>query len=95
MVYRLLLTGLVTGGICLTSFYNFLLFHSVVEVFSILVAFGVFVISWNTRRYITYSGKILAKTLYLKGFQAIFSLCSLRKNIFKIIKMAHIITKRA
>ncbi|AZH26926.1 PAS domain S-box protein [Haloplanus aerogenes] len=28
---------------------NFLLFHSIVEIFSILVAFGVFIITWNAR----------------------------------------------
>ena len=32
--------------------YNYLLFHSTVELFSIVVAVGMFLIAWNTRRYI-------------------------------------------
>lgn len=35
----------------LTSLHSYLLFHSLVEMFSILVAFGVFVIVWNSRRF--------------------------------------------
>ncbi len=33
-----------------TSRYNYLLFHSLAEIFSILIAFGIFVIAWNCRR---------------------------------------------
>jgi Membrane-associated sensor domain len=36
-------------GLCIASLYSFLLFHSLAEFFSILVAFSVFVIAWNTR----------------------------------------------
>jgi signal transduction histidine kinase len=32
-----------------TSIYNYLLFHSVAELFSIVVAYGIFIISWNCR----------------------------------------------
>lgn len=35
----------------LTSFYSFLLFHIIVEFFSVLVAGGIFVIAWNSRRF--------------------------------------------
>ena len=34
----------------LISIYNFLLFHSLVEIFSIVVAFGIFVLAWNARK---------------------------------------------
>ena len=34
-----------------SSFYSFTLFHTVIELFTILVGFGVFVIAWNTRRF--------------------------------------------
>jgi PAS domain S-box-containing protein len=40
------------AGICALSAYSFLLFHSVVELFSIAVAFGTFFVAWNTRRLI-------------------------------------------
>jgi PAS domain S-box-containing protein len=33
----------------LTSRYNYLLFHSLVEIFSVVVAFGIFIIAWNSR----------------------------------------------
>jgi hypothetical protein len=33
-----------------SSRYNYLLFHSLAEIFSILIAFGIFVIAWNCRR---------------------------------------------
>ncbi|MFX1572119.1 MAG: MASE3 domain-containing protein [Promethearchaeota archaeon] len=36
--------------IYLTNFYSFLLFHTIAELFSIVIAFGIFVIGWNTRK---------------------------------------------
>jgi len=36
----------------LTSYYNYLLFHTLAEVFSIIIAGGIFVIGWNSRKYI-------------------------------------------
>jgi signal transduction histidine kinase len=33
----------------MVSFYNYLLFHSIAEVFSIVVACGIFIITWNSR----------------------------------------------
>ena len=41
---------LVFSGLYLSSLYNYLLFHSIAEVFSIVVALGIFVIAWNSRR---------------------------------------------
>jgi PAS domain S-box-containing protein len=32
------------------SRYNYLLFHSIAEIFSVLVAFSIFIIAWNARR---------------------------------------------
>ena len=37
-------------GIYLTSLYNYLLFHSLAEGFSIVIASGIFMIAWNARR---------------------------------------------
>jgi len=36
-------------GLYLTSLYSFLLFHIVAEFFSVIIAFSLFVIAWNTR----------------------------------------------
>ncbi len=41
---------LILFGIYLTSFYNFLLFHSLAELFSIVIAFGIFIVAWHSRR---------------------------------------------
>lgn len=38
-------------GLYLTSLHSYLLFHSLVEMFSIVVAFGVFAVVWNSRRF--------------------------------------------
>jgi signal transduction histidine kinase len=42
--------GTVLLGLYASSLYNFLLFHSLVEIFSVIVSFVIFVLAWNTRR---------------------------------------------
>jgi signal transduction histidine kinase len=37
-------------GLYASSLYSYVLFHSLVELFSVLVAFMIFVLAWNTRR---------------------------------------------
>ena len=39
-------------GLYLTSIYNYLLFHSLAEIFSIVIACGIFIIAWNSRRFL-------------------------------------------
>jgi signal transduction histidine kinase len=39
-------------GLYLSSLYNFLLFHSLAETFSIVVACGIFIFAWHARRYL-------------------------------------------
>ena len=46
----ILLGILVLFGLYSTSLYSYLLFHSLVEIFSIVVAFSIFIIAWNSRR---------------------------------------------
>jgi PAS domain S-box-containing protein len=43
--------ALVLVGLYLSSLYSYLLFHSIAEVFSIVVACGIFIIAWNSRRF--------------------------------------------
>ncbi|WP_306532975.1 MASE3 domain-containing protein [Geobacter sp.] len=45
-------TGML-AGLWVTSRLNFLLFHALVEMFSVLVSGGIFVIAWNSRRFPT------------------------------------------
>ncbi len=40
---------LVLIGLYITSLYSFLLFHSLAEIFSIVVASGIFMLAWNSR----------------------------------------------
>ncbi len=47
---KTLLVGVpILAGLYLTSLYDFLLFHSLAEIFSVVVAMGIFMIFWNTR----------------------------------------------
>jgi hypothetical protein len=39
-------------GLYFTAGVNYLLFHSVAEIFSVVVAFSIFVIAWNSKKYI-------------------------------------------
>ena len=39
--------------IYLTSFVSYSLFHSIIEIFTIIVAFGIFIVAWNARNFFT------------------------------------------
>ena len=43
--------ALLLVGLYLASRYNYLLFHSFAEMFSIIVAMGIFFLAWNARRF--------------------------------------------
>jgi hypothetical protein len=43
---------LILFGLYLTSLYSYLLFHSTAEIFSIVVACSVFMVAWNSRRFL-------------------------------------------
>ncbi|MFP5213151.1 MAG: MASE3 domain-containing protein, partial [Acidobacteriota bacterium] len=40
------------SGLYLTSLYSYLLFHTLAEIFSIVIAFGIFMVGWNARRFL-------------------------------------------
>jgi PAS domain S-box-containing protein len=49
--YSYLLVGILGFlGLYLASLYSYLLFHSLAEIFSIVVACGIFMVAWNARR---------------------------------------------
>ena len=50
-ITKIILYGGSLGILFLTSMKNYLLFHSLAELFSIVIAFGIFVIGWNSRKY--------------------------------------------
>ncbi|UCB48618.1 MAG: PAS domain S-box protein [Deltaproteobacteria bacterium] len=79
--YLSILFGLfVLIGLHITSLYSFLLFHSLAEIFSIVVASGIFMLAWNSRHlldnnyllfigiaYLFIGGLDLVHTLAYKG----------------------------
>jgi PAS domain S-box-containing protein len=51
-IYEYLIFGLALFFTYLSSLYSYLLFHSIAELFSIIISGGIFLIGWNTRKYI-------------------------------------------
>ena len=49
----------------LTSHYNYLLFHSLIELFSVAIAAGIFMIAWNSRRFIANNYLVFIGMSYL------------------------------
>ena len=65
-IYIPLLTGgLFLLGLFLTSLYNYLLFHSLAEIFSIVIAFSIFTFAWNCRKIIDNNYLIFLGIAYL------------------------------
>ena len=56
---------LVLAVLYAASLYNYLLFHSLAEMFSIVIAFGIFMVTWNTRRFSTNHYLLLIGIAYL------------------------------
>jgi PAS domain S-box-containing protein len=56
---------LVLCGLYATSVYRYVLFHSLVELFSIVVACGVFMVCWNARRFLDNSFFLFVGIAYL------------------------------
>lgn len=52
-IYVSLPLGIIAvGAVHLTSLYAYPLFHSIVEIFGIVVACGIFMVAWNSRRFL-------------------------------------------
>lgn len=43
---------IVLSGVYLTSLHNYLLFHALAEILSVVVAYIIFIIAWNSRRFL-------------------------------------------
>jgi diguanylate cyclase (GGDEF)-like protein len=62
-----------TSLMYLVSWYNYLLFHSLVELFSVCVAMAVFMLAWNTRRFMNNDFLFFIGASYLfAGFLDLF-----------------------
>ncbi len=71
--------------IYLTNFYSFLLFHTIAELFSVVIAFGIFVIGWNTRKNIESSIFLVlgVSLLYIGSIDLIHTLAYRGMNIIE------------
>jgi len=68
----------------LASLYNFLLFHSLAEIFSIVVAFSIFIVAWNSRRFVDNSYLLFIGIAYLfiGGLDTIHTLAYTGMGVF-------------
>ena len=78
----LVVKGAILFGLFLTSLYSYILFHSLTEIFSIVIGCSIFILAWNSRRrldndfllflgiaYLFVSGLDLIHTLAYKGME--------------------------
>jgi signal transduction histidine kinase len=56
---------LILTGLYLTSLYSYLLFHGTAEIFSIVVACGIFMVVWNSRRFLDNNYLLFVGVAYL------------------------------
>ncbi|MBF0453096.1 MAG: response regulator [Candidatus Magnetomorum sp.] len=77
--------AIVLVGLYVTSLYSYLLFHTIAEIFSIIVACGMFMIAWNSRKYIqnSYLIFIAIAYLYIAGLDLLHTLSYKGMNIFQ------------
>ena len=74
----------VFAGLHATTFYNYLVFHTIVEVFAIVVACGIFMLAWNSRvvsqnRYLLFLG---VAYLFVGGLDLVHTLAYEGLGIF-------------
>ncbi|MHA1279810.1 MAG: MASE3 domain-containing protein, partial [Candidatus Helarchaeota archaeon] len=50
-VIYILILSIIISALVYSSTYNYLLFHTIVELVTILIGFGVFIFAWNSRQF--------------------------------------------
>jgi len=75
----------ILAGLYMTSLYSYLLFHNIAELFSIIVACGIFIVAWNSRKYIEndYLIFIAIAYLFIAGIDLLHTLSYKGMQIFK------------
>jgi hypothetical protein len=68
----------------LTSFHNYLLFHSLAEFFSIVIGCGIFMVAWNGQRFLNNDYLLFLGTAYLfvAGFDFLHTLSCTGMGVF-------------
>ena len=65
MAWTIVLAVLAFVGLYWSSRYGYLLFHSLAEIFSITVAFAIFILAWNSRAFLRNGYLLLVGVAYL------------------------------
>jgi len=73
------------AGLYLTSLYSYLLFHGIAEIFSIVIACGIFMVAWNSRHllennYLLFLGIAF---LFISGLDLLHTLAYKGMGVFK------------
>lgn len=71
-------------GVYLTSFYSFLLFHFIAEIFSIIIMGGVFLIGWNAQKHLDNSFFLILSvaSIFIGAIDLVHTLAYTGMNIF-------------
>jgi signal transduction histidine kinase len=77
---------LIFSGLYLSRLYSYLLFHSLAEIFSIVVACGIFMVAWNSRRFLDNNYLLFLGIAYLfiGGIDLVHTLAYNGMGIFKV-----------
>lgn len=81
---EIVLLSLVLIGLYLISFENYLVFHCLAEIFSIVVAFSIFILAWNSRRFFTNDYLLFLGIAYLfiGGVDIVHTLAYIGMGVF-------------
>ncbi len=82
----LIFTTLIFCGLYLSKLYSYLLFHSLAEIFSIVVACGIFMVAWNARRFLDNNYLLFLGIAYLfiAGIDLVHTLAYNGMGIFSV-----------
>lgn len=65
-LYNFIIFGtLILVGLYFVSFYNYLLFHSLIEIFSVIVACSIFIVAWNSQKFLDNNYLLFVGVAYL------------------------------
>ncbi len=83
-IAKWLLMLIILAGILLTRLDSYLLFHSIAEMFSIVVAFGVFIVAWNSDALVKNSYLLIlgVGSLFIAGIDALHTLAFKGMGVF-------------
>ncbi len=83
-LWAVLFAATLLAALYATSLYNYLLFHSLAEVFSIVIAGGIFMMAWNTRQFLKngYLTLLGIAYLFIGGLDLFHTLAFKGMNVF-------------